>query len=103
MMKQRFGRYLGFAAIILAATGPVAGSAYAEIVTNTPSGGTYIRKTTPDAINNNTELVVGRVAANDWIRSLLAFDLSGIPDSAIINRVTLDLYVSTQDATSAAG
>ena len=105
MMKQRFGTYLGFAAIILATTAMVAGSAYAEIVTNTPSGATYIRSSAADAdkVFNTDELLIGRVGANDWIRSLLAFDLAAIPDSAIINRVTLDLYVSTQDATSAAG
>jgi len=105
MMKQRFRTYQGFAAIILATTAMVAGSAFAEIITNTPSGGTYIRSSAADAdsVVNTTELVVGRVAGNDWIRSLLAFDLSGIPDSAIINRVSLDLYVNTKDATSAAG
>lgn len=105
MMKQRFRTYLGFAAIILATTAMMAGSAYAEIVTNTPSGDTYIRSSAADAdkVFNTDELLIGRVGGNDWIRSLLAFDLAAIPDSAIINRVTLGLYVSTLDASSAAG
>ncbi len=56
------------------------------------SGDTWVRGDSKDASKgSSTELLVGRLDGNQWIRPLLAFDLSAIPDGSTINSVSLDL------------
>ncbi len=75
------------------------------IVTNGPSlvpqDAPHIRRGSPTTTYNDTELLVGRVAANNWIRGLLDFDLSSIPDDARIHAVELLLTIHARDTSSA--
>ena len=74
-------------------------SASATMVNLNSSGEAYIRSiaATSDDIFDTGELLLGRVAPNDWIRSVMAFDLSSIPDGATINSVSLSLTIGSQD------
>lgn len=96
-MKELIVNALAVGATVSAATG--------AIVSLNPTGDAYLRNGASANTNfDNTELLVGRVAPGDWIRSVLAFDLSSIPDGSTINSATLTVAINSQDtATSTAG
>jgi len=85
--------------------GAAAAAATGAIVSLNPTGDAYVRNNGNEGSSFDTsELLVGRVAPGDWIRSVLAFDLSSIPDGSTINAVTLTVGINTQDAgTTSAG
>jgi hypothetical protein len=91
-------------AIVAAAVFTLAGSSQAASISLNPSGDSYIRNGgSANSSFDTHELLVGRVVANNWLRSLMAFDLSSVPDTATINSVTLDLYIDTLDVSSSSG
>jgi hypothetical protein len=64
----------------------------------------YIRSTSSPPAGSNSEggaLQVGRTAtANDFIRSIVGFDVSSIPSGSTINSVTLTISPRLNDSTS---
>ncbi|MGB0993136.1 MAG: DNRLRE domain-containing protein [Akkermansiaceae bacterium] len=82
------------------------GCAQATTVALNPSFDAYVRSDgnangDDDTHNNINELIVGRVLANEWIRPIMQFDLSSIPDGATINSVTLTMYIGSLDTGTA--
>ncbi|MDD2598968.1 MAG: hypothetical protein PHO37_07075 [Kiritimatiellae bacterium] len=69
-----------------------------------PRGNSYIRNDKPDVVEDTSkQFILGRVSGDNWIRSLLAFDLTVIPDHAVINSVALDLYIDIKDVGTSTG
>lgn len=78
--------------------------ARADLITFQAVYSPYIRNTTPDnQYDGSDEMAVGRYASEDWVRGLLEFDLSDIPDYMTITSVSLDLRISQRDPTSGSG
>jgi hypothetical protein len=63
----------------------------------------YIRNAQPDTISPVGEMLVGRFAASDYARGLLAFDLSSVPSNAVIVSAELQLEIAALDTNSAEG
>jgi len=80
-----------------------------EIATNiqcdtfTPLDAPYIRNTRALQHFNTNELLVGRVAPNDWSRGILEFDLSSVSDAAVVLAAELTLTIEQRDALSGGG
>ncbi len=66
------------------------------------SGRGYVRNSQPETNNSGGEILVGRAAANDYMRALLQFDLASVPSNAVIASAVLTLQIGTRDATSSA-
>lgn len=78
--------------------------ATADMISITADASASIRNGTPNTPDGvSTGFFPGRLAANSWIRGVLDFDLSGIPDGAQINSATLDLTIFQVDGSSATG
>lgn len=75
----------------LGMVGLLAGQASAVTVALNPTNDNRSRS---DALTGNSETsssdLIGNVSGTRWHRAVLSFDLSGIPDGATINSVTLD-------------
>lgn len=66
-----------------------------------PADDAYIRNASySDILANSNELLVGRVASMDWIRSVLRFDISSIPDNATITSATLTIRANDSGSNS---
>lgn len=80
------------------------GQASAASISIAAGASPNIRNASPDtAFNSPTEVFAGRLDPNSWIRGLLDFDLSAIPDGATIDSVTLDLTINSVDGASDTG
>ncbi len=62
-----------------------------------------IRNAQPNTVFATGEMLVGRVAADEYIRGILRFDLSALPSTAVIVSAELQLTVGARDAASAGG
>jgi len=71
--------------------------------TASASGWGYLRNAQPTAVNAAGEIWVGRVAASDYMRGLLQFDLAAIPSNAVIVSAVLKMRIGSLDTLSKTG
>ncbi len=69
----------------------------------TASADLHIRNTQSNDTFATGEMLVGRVAASDYMRGLLQFDLSSLPAGAAIVSTELQLEIGSLDTNTAAG
>jgi len=101
-LTKSFASLGTFAIVSLTVTGMTSPQpASAATISVSQEAGGSIRADNPDDVEDDRLLFVGN-ANGEPFRGTMTFDVSGIPDGATINSVSLDMAVNANDGASSA-